>query len=110
MPSSANTGQSATRSWPSPLRASPARRSRSGSARPAGSRGAARRTEPVGQCTRARPKVGRTVGAALSVELVEVVRSGFRECVHRGSVVVVGADGEVLAEFGEVDTPIYPRS
>jgi L-asparaginase II len=46
----------------------------------------------------------------MSVDLVEVVRSGFRECVHRGSAVLLGADGEVLDEFGEVHTPIYPRS
>jgi L-asparaginase II len=46
----------------------------------------------------------------VSVDLVEVVRSGFRECVHRGSVVVLDADGVVLDEFGEVHTPIYPRS
>ncbi|MBD0322531.1 MAG: asparaginase [Aldersonia sp.] len=46
----------------------------------------------------------------MSVELVEVVRSGFRECVHRGSVVVLRPDGEVVAELGEVHTPIYPRS
>ncbi|MEV0357053.1 asparaginase [Nocardia sp. NPDC050697] len=46
----------------------------------------------------------------MSVELVEVVRSGFRECVHRGSVVLLGADGEVTFELGEVHGPIYPRS
>ncbi|UGT59741.1 asparaginase [Nocardia asteroides] len=46
----------------------------------------------------------------MSVELVEVVRSGFRECVHRGSVVLLGTDGEVQFELGEVHGPIYPRS
>ncbi|NEW38822.1 asparaginase [Nocardia cyriacigeorgica] len=46
----------------------------------------------------------------MSVELVEVVRSGFRECVHRGSVVVLGADGEPTYTLGEVHVPIYPRS
>jgi len=46
----------------------------------------------------------------LSVELVEVVRSGFRECVHRGSLVVLDPRGEVLVSLGEVHTPIYPRS
>ncbi|WP_067647313.1 asparaginase [Nocardia harenae] len=46
----------------------------------------------------------------MSVELVEVVRSGFRECVHRGSVVLLGTDGEVTFELGEVHGPIYPRS
>ncbi|MEV0298903.1 asparaginase [Nocardia sp. NPDC050710] len=46
----------------------------------------------------------------MSVELVEVVRSGFRECVHRGSVVVLGADGEPALTLGEVHLPIFPRS
>lgn len=46
----------------------------------------------------------------MSVELVEVVRSGFRECVHRGSVVLLGADGEPVTELGEVHGPIFPRS
>jgi L-asparaginase II len=46
----------------------------------------------------------------LSVELVEVVRSGFRECVHRGSLVVLDPSGETLLALGEVNTPIYPRS
>jgi L-asparaginase II len=46
----------------------------------------------------------------LSVELVEVVRSGFRECVHRGSLVVLDPSGETLLAVGEVNTPIFPRS
>lgn len=46
----------------------------------------------------------------MSVELVEVVRSGFRECVHRGSVVILAPDGEPARELGEVHLPIYPRS
>ncbi|MFD8244653.1 asparaginase [Nocardia sp. NPDC059691] len=46
----------------------------------------------------------------MSVELVEVVRSGFRECVHRGSVVVLDAAGEPTLELGEVHLPIFPRS
>ncbi|MFC9892699.1 asparaginase [Nocardia sp. NPDC127579] len=46
----------------------------------------------------------------MSVELVEVVRSGFRECVHRGSVVVLGADGEPVVQRGAVHLPIFPRS
>ncbi|WP_016932859.1 asparaginase [Rhodococcus sp. R1101] len=46
----------------------------------------------------------------MSIELVEVVRSGFRECVHRGSLIVLDPDGEVLVSVGEVHTPIYPRS
>ncbi|WP_431963693.1 asparaginase [Nocardia sp. bgisy134] len=46
----------------------------------------------------------------MSVELVEVVRSGFRECVHRGSLVILGADGEPTHQLGEVHVPIFPRS
>ncbi|MFC4124510.1 asparaginase [Nocardia rhizosphaerae] len=46
----------------------------------------------------------------MSVELVEVVRSGFRECVHRGSVVLLAADGTPELELGEVHGPIFPRS
>jgi L-asparaginase II len=42
--------------------------------------------------------------------LVEVWRSGFLESVHRGSLVVLGADGEVLAAAGTVDRPVLPRS
>ena len=42
--------------------------------------------------------------------LVEVWRSGFLESVHRGALVVLGADGEVLAAAGDVDRPILPRS
>lgn len=46
----------------------------------------------------------------MSVDLVEVVRSGFRECVHRGSAVVLRPDGEPLVEVGAVHGPIFPRS
>ncbi len=42
--------------------------------------------------------------------LVEVVRSGFLESVHRGAVVVVGPDGEVRWSAGDVTRPVLPRS
>jgi L-asparaginase II len=42
--------------------------------------------------------------------LAEVVRSGFVESRHHGSVVVIGADGEVVAWAGDVTGPIFPRS
>ncbi len=42
--------------------------------------------------------------------LVEVERSGFLESVHRGSLVVLDADGEVLLAAGAVDRPTLPRS
>jgi L-asparaginase II len=41
---------------------------------------------------------------------VEVVRSGFREGVHRGSVVLLDADGTVRQAVGDVTAPIFPRS
>jgi L-asparaginase II len=44
------------------------------------------------------------------VPVAEVVRSGFAESVHRGSVVVLSAVGEVRAEAGDVTAPVFPRS
>ena len=37
-------------------------------------------------------------------------RSGFLESVHRGALVVLGADGAVLFSAGAVDRPVLPRS
>jgi L-asparaginase II len=42
--------------------------------------------------------------------LVEVTRSGMVESRHRGSAVLLGADGAVLRRAGEPDRPVYPRS
>ena len=42
--------------------------------------------------------------------VAEVVRSGFVESVHHGSVVVLDASGAVLAAAGTVDQPMFPRS
>ena len=42
--------------------------------------------------------------------LAEVVRSGFVESVHRGSLVVLDADGSVASRLGTPDEPILPRS
>jgi L-asparaginase II len=44
------------------------------------------------------------------VTLAEVVRSGFVEGFHRGSVVVLDATGAPLATAGDVESPIFPRS
>ncbi|MFY1704571.1 asparaginase [Micromonospora sp. WMMA1923] len=44
------------------------------------------------------------------VPLAEVVRSGFVEGSHRGSVVVLDAAGAVLAGAGDVTSPVFPRS
>ncbi len=42
--------------------------------------------------------------------LVEMVRGSLVESVHRGAFVVLRADGHVLAEAGNIDAIIYPRS
>ncbi|MEV6526645.1 asparaginase [Longispora sp. NPDC051575] len=42
--------------------------------------------------------------------LVEVVRSGFVECLHHGSVVVLDAAGRDVSVTGDADAPIFPRS
>ncbi|SDX55434.1 asparaginase [Modestobacter sp. DSM 44400] len=42
--------------------------------------------------------------------LVEAWRSGFLESVHRGALVVLGADGEPLFSAGDVGRPVLPRS
>ena len=42
--------------------------------------------------------------------LAEVVRSGFVEGLHRGSLVVLDADGSVARSLGSTRTPLFPRS
>lgn len=42
--------------------------------------------------------------------IAEVVRSGFVEGHHRGSVVALAADGSVAWQLGEVRRPVLPRS
>jgi L-asparaginase II len=42
--------------------------------------------------------------------LAEVVRSGFVEGYHRGSVIVLDAAGEAVAVAGDVTGPVFPRS
>ena len=42
--------------------------------------------------------------------VAEVVRSGFVEGHHRGSVVALGPDGEVRFAYGDVVSPVFPRS
>lgn len=42
--------------------------------------------------------------------LAEVIRSGFVEGRHRGSLVVLDADGAVGLALGEVTAPVFPRS
>lgn len=42
--------------------------------------------------------------------LAEVVRSGFVEGLHRGSLVVLDTDGGIARALGSPQTPVYPRS
>jgi L-asparaginase II len=42
--------------------------------------------------------------------IAEVIRSGFEESRHRGSAVLLGADGRVALSIGEVAAPMFPRS
>lgn len=42
--------------------------------------------------------------------IAEVVRNGFVESVHHGSVVAVGPDGSVLWSLGDVSSAMFPRS
>ena len=42
--------------------------------------------------------------------LVELVRSGVVESVHRASVLAVDPDGQPVLALGEVDVPVLPRS
>jgi L-asparaginase II len=46
----------------------------------------------------------------MSVPVAEIVRSGFVEGRHHGSVVALGADGEVVWSVGDVASQILPRS
>lgn len=44
------------------------------------------------------------------VPLVEIVRSGLREGLHHGDVVVLDPDGSARLALGDVESPMYPRS
>ncbi|WP_327355171.1 asparaginase [Streptomyces sp. NBC_01304] len=48
--------------------------------------------------------------AAIPPVLAEVVRSGFVEGHHRGSLVLLAADGSVDLAIGDPAAPVYPRS
>lgn len=50
------------------------------------------------------------VSPAVSPVLAEVVRSGFVEGRHRGSLVVLAADGSVERSVGDIAAPVFPRS
>ncbi|MEV0642721.1 asparaginase [Streptomyces sp. NPDC050619] len=46
----------------------------------------------------------------ISPVLAEIVRSGFVEGRHRGSLVLLDADGAVELALGDVTSPVFPRS
>ena len=46
----------------------------------------------------------------MSAVVAEIVRSGVVEGHHHGSVVALGADGEVAYAAGDVDSAMLPRS
>lgn len=53
---------------------------------------------------------GPAPGAPALPVLAEVVRSGFVEGHHRGSLVVLAADGGVEMSLGDPAAPVFPRS
>ena len=44
------------------------------------------------------------------VKMVEVTRSNFTESTHHGIAILINSNGEVLREWGNSSTLIYPRS
>jgi L-asparaginase II len=50
------------------------------------------------------------VGVPTHVPLVHLIRDGFVEGVHHGSVVVLAPDGSVVFRGGDVGTAFFPRS
>ncbi|MGW4564977.1 asparaginase [Streptomyces sp. NPDC004561] len=50
------------------------------------------------------------VRAPLHAPVAHVVRGGIVEGIHYGSVVVLGADGEVQFQLGDIEAAFYPRS
>ncbi|GHG64454.1 asparaginase [Streptomyces griseocarneus] len=65
---------------------------------------------PAPPANAAAPADGAGMSGGLSPVLAEVVRSGFVEGVHRGSLVVLAADGGVEFALGDPAAPVYPRS
>ncbi|MET9255837.1 asparaginase [Streptomyces sp. NPDC048182] len=65
-------------------------------------------SEPIPDPTQGAPTSA--MAPAAPPVLAEVVRSGFVEGRHRGSLVVLGADGAVELALGDVTAPVFPRS
>ncbi|AQS68915.1 asparaginase [Streptomyces pactum] len=66
--------------------------------------------QPSGSSQPSRPAPTSALSPVAPPVLAEVVRSGFVEGRHRGSLVVLGADGAVELALGEVTAPVFPRS
>ncbi|WEH34256.1 asparaginase [Streptomyces sp. AM 4-1-1] len=56
------------------------------------------------------PPVARSVAPPAPPVLAEVVRSGFVEGHHRGSLVLLAPDGSVERTLGDPQAPVFPRS
>ncbi|OXY85551.1 asparaginase [Streptomyces diastatochromogenes] len=56
------------------------------------------------------PQPAMAPDTAANPVLAEVVRSGFIEGRHRGSLVLLAADGSVELALGDVTSPVFPRS
>ncbi|MEU3597501.1 asparaginase [Streptomyces sp. NPDC006798] len=65
-------------------------------------------TSPVSPVPRISPGAGGS--GAVAPVLAEIVRSGFVEGRHRGSLVVLAPDGTVETALGDVTAPVFPRS
>lgn len=48
--------------------------------------------------------------SAANPVLVEVTRGGALESRHRGAAVVADGDGTVIAAWGDIEAPVFPRS
>src|ERR1700744_6803947 len=42
--------------------------------------------------------------------LVEVTRGPLVESVHRGTIAIANADGEIVFSLGDIEAPTFPRS
>lgn len=56
------------------------------------------------------PSASVSLGPGGSVMMIEVTRGPLVESRHRGRAVVADAQGRVAAHWGDVETPVYPRS
>lgn len=56
------------------------------------------------------PAAAPVVREPLHAPVAHLIRGGVVEGVHHGSVVVLGADGEVQFQLGDIEAAFYPRS